>query len=212
LYTVGLEGTHTLVFTALQDVVPGVLLPGPRNKQQHLLAVGFVNPSPGRYDIEVMAQTGPGGSWESGTGRLNILPRARPSINITSVFNGLGNPNTIYQQAGINEVVTLPYDFLLWDYDGVPFTDVDIEMVDARHALLRQGNAVVGQLFIDAPRGATGQEVVATAPSFAINAPISGVPTARLTASFTTGSETGLYTVTISLNGGNSVEMFVMVD
>ena len=212
LYTTSLEGTHTLVFTALQDVVPGVLLPGPGIKQIHLFAVGFVNPSPGQYPIEVMAQTGPGGSWESGTGRLNIVPRAKPSINITSVFNGLGNPNTIYQQAGVNEVVNLPYDFLLWDYDGVPFTDVDIEMVNSRHAVLRQGNAVVGHVVINAPRGAQGVEVVATSPSFAINAPLSGIPTARLTASFTTGSEAGLYIVTFSLNGGNSVKMHVVVE
>lgn len=212
LYTTTLEGTHTFVFTALQDIEPGVMLPGPGIKQIHLIALGFINPAPGFYDIEVMAQTGPGGAWESGTGQLQIVPRARPSINVTSIFNGPTNPNTIYQQAGINELINLPYDFLLWDYDSVPFTGVDIEMVNSGHALMRQGEAVVGHVFIDAPQGAEGPTLSATAPSFAINAPLSGVPTGRLNISFTTGDQPGLYTVTFSLNGGNSVTMYVMAD
>lgn len=94
----------------------------------------------------------------------------------------------------------------------MPFTDVDIEMVSVDHAVMRKGNTVVGHVFIEAPEGATGQSVSAAAPSFAINAPISGAATARLTASFTTGDQPGLYTVTFSLNGGNAVTMVVTAD
>ena len=209
LYTVSLEGTHTLVYTALQDVTPGSILPGPGIKQMHLLVVGFVNPDPGFYDIQVEAQTGPGGQSEFGTGRLHIVPHARPSINITSVFGGAGNPNSIYQQAGTNAMVSLPYEFLLWDRGGAAFTGVDIEMVNDKHALMKLGNAVVGHVTIDSPEHASGQEVAAAAPSFAINSPVSGIPTARLTATFITGDVPGLYTVTFSLNGGNSATMYV---
>ncbi len=212
VYTTHLEGTHTFVFTALQDIGPGLqMLPGPGIKQIHMMALGFVNPSPGFYDIEIEAQTGPNGAWESGTGRLQIVPRARPSINVTSIFGGPGNPNSIYQQAGVNEAVSLPYNFLLWDYDSEPFTGVDIEMVNSSHALMKQGSATVGHVFIGTPEGAKEQAVSAVEPSFAANAPNSGVATARLIASFTTGDQPGLYTVTFSLNGGNSVTMYVMV-
>lgn len=211
-YETTAEGTHTFVFTALQDVVPGLMLPGPGIKQIHLFAVGFVNPSPGRYAIDVMAQTGPGGAWERGTGHVHIRPHIRPSINVTSVFNGMGNPNSIYQNAGVNSVLDFSYDFLLWDRDGAPFTDVDIRMINGRRGQLRQGNTTVGQVFISAPKGATGQTLTTTGPSVEINSPISAVPTGYLKAFFTTGDETGLYTITFSLNGGNSVTMFVTVE
>lgn len=211
-YTVGLEGTHTLVFTALEDVGPGLDFPGPGIKQIHLFALGFQNPRPGFYDIEVMAETGPGGAQEFGTGRIHIVPRARPNINVASVFNGGINPNTIYQQAGTNQTVPLPYDFLLWDRHAEPFTGVDIEMVNRKHALMKQGNAVVGHVFIDAPKKAKGQEVSAVEPSFQINAPNSGIPTARLTANFKTGDKPGNYAVTFSLIGGNSATMYVHVE
>ena len=48
--------------------------------------------------------------------------------------------------------------------------------------------------------------------SSVINAPISGVPTARLTAFFRAGSATGEYVVTFAVNGGNAVQMFVEVE
>ena len=211
VYTTHLEGTHTFVFTALQDVTPGLAVPGPGIKQIHLMAVGFVNPDPGFYDIQVEFQTGPD-EWESGTGRVHIVPQVRPSINVTSIFNGAGNPNTFYQQAGTNSEVSFPYDFFLWGRGGVPLTGVDIKMVNSNHGLMRQGKAVVGHVFIDAPKGATGQEVSAD-PSTPFNAPIFGIPTARLTtAKFKTGDVAGLYEVTFTVNGGNSVTMSVTAD
>ena len=210
-YTVSLEGTHTLVYTALVDVVPGTPAPGPGIKGMHLIALGFTNPNPGVYEIEVESQTGPGGTWEYGTGRVHIVPRARPSINVTSVFNA-DTPNTIYQQAGPNEATPLLYDFYLWDYDNEPFLDVDIEMLNSKRGLIKQGNVVVGQVRIKAPRGAHGQTVsTPSGPSTPVNAFLLGVPTARLNAQFTTGDELGRYEVTFSLNGGNSATMIVDV-
>jgi hypothetical protein len=208
-YKTTIEDEHTLVYTALMNVIPGTPAPGPGIKGMHLITFGFINPGPGVYDIEVEAQTGPGGTWEYGTGRVHILPRARPSINITSVFAGATRPNTIYQNTQINEDTPLPYDFYLWDYDGAPFLDVEIEMVNDKHGLMKQGNAVVGHVRIDAPRGASGQTVSTPGPSTPVNAFLFGVPSARLTAQFTAGDEPGPYTVTFSMNGGNSATMHV---
>ncbi len=205
---------HTLVYEALVDVVPGLPAPGPGIKGMHLIALGFRNPGPGAYDIEVAAQTGPGGAWEYGTGRVHILPRSRPSMNVTSVYTGVpGNPNTIYQTTGVNQETPLPYDFFMWDYDNEPFIGVDIEMhPSGRHGWMEQNGRIVGHVRIDAPRGASGQTVTTAGPSFPQNAFLLGISSARLTAQFTAGDEPGLYTITFSLNGGTSAKMFVTVE
>jgi hypothetical protein len=211
-YTLSLEGTNTLVFTANVDLIPGVALPGPGIKQIHLILNGFRNPqTPGFYKITVEAETGPNGAVETGSGMVHILPQNRPSIHITSAFNA-GSPNTIYQQTGTGQLTPLPYDFLLWERDGSPFEGVTVEMVSANHALLRQGERVFGQVEISAPPGATGQELFTQAPSAAINAPITGLPAARLTVFFRLGSLAGDYRLTFSLEGGNAVQMFVTAE
>jgi hypothetical protein len=210
-YESSLEGTQTFVFTALQDVVPGLPAPGPGIKQIHLFALGFDNPKPGAYDIQVEAQTGPGGTWEMGAARVIIVPNIRPSINVTSVFNA-GTPNTIYQQTSPGSSTPFLYDFLLWDSSGQPMDGVTIKMVNDNHGLMVRGRSTVGQVTIKAPKGATGQEVTTDQASQVINAPLLGVPTARLTATFTAGSATGHYEVIFSLNNGNSATMFVDVN
>ena len=210
-YETSLEGTNTIVFTALQDVVPGLMLPGPGIKQIHLFAVGFDNPRPGFYDIQVEAQTGPGGAWETGSARVQIVPNVRPSINVTSVFNP-GRPNTIYQHTTPGSLTPFPYDFLLWDSNGEPMDNVTVEMVNSNHALMKRGKETVGHIYIKTPDGATGQEVSTQQPSYIINSPVSGVPTARLNATFLAGSATGHYEVTFTLNNGNSATMFVDVN
>ncbi len=211
-YSLNLEGTNTIVFTANVDLVPGVPLSGPGIKQIHLILKGFTNPPhPGFYPIAVEAETGPNGEVESGTGIVHILPQVRPSINVTSAFNA-GAPNTIFQKTAPGELTPLPYDFLLWDRTGDPLEGVTVEMVNPDYALLRQGRRVVGHVAIETPPGATGQEVFTVEPSSVINAPISGVPTARLTAFFRVGSATGEYVVTFAVNGGNAVKMFVEVE
>ncbi len=174
----------------------------------HLILNGFRNQKPGFFDIHLIAETGPGGAVETGSARVQILPRIRPSIEVTSAFNE-GAPNTIYQQTTTGAATPLPYDFLLWDRNGDAFTGVTVQQVNSTHALLRRGRKTVGQVFIETPPGATGQLVSTNNASFAILAPISAVPTARLTVSFTAGSVPGDYTVTFRMNGGNSVQMFV---
>ena len=54
-------------------------------------------------------------------------------------------------------------------------------------------------------------QILTNAPVAEINAPISGVPTARLPVMFRTSDLPGLYTVTLSLAGGNSKTFFVDV-
>ncbi len=211
-YSLSLDGTNTIVFTANVDLVPGVPLSGPGIKQIHLILNGFTNPAhPGFYPIAVEAETGPNGEVERGNGTVHILPRIRPSINVTSAFNP-GAPNTIFQKTTPGELTPLPYDFLLWDRTGDPFEGVTVEMVNPDYALLKQGNSVVGHVAIETPPGTTEQKVFTQEPSSVINAPITGVPMARLTAFFRAGSAIGKYVVTFALNGGNAVQMFVEVE
>jgi hypothetical protein len=211
-YAVTLQGTHTLVFTALADVLPGNAAPGPGIKQIHLILRGFRNPEkPGFYPVEVDAQTGPGCVSETGVGTIQILPKTRPSVHVTSVINP-GAPNTIYQQATPGGDAPLVWDLLLWARDGDPLKGVTINMVNDDHALLKQGKRTVGHIAIDAPAGASGHGVMDLGPSSAFLAPISGAPAALLKAQFTAGSVVGRYTITISLNGGNSINMFVDVE
>ncbi len=209
-YSLAYEGTHTIVFTALQDIKPmGPAAPG--IKQIHLILTGWKNPGPGQYRIMVEAETGLNGEVERGRGTIHIVPKSRPSINVTSAFNP-GTPNTIYQTAEPGELTQFAYDFLLWGWRNEPFVDVGIRTINPGHSVLLQGRRVVGHVFVDAPAGATGQEITIEGLSSPTNAPILGVPTARLTANFRAGSATGEYIVTFELNGGNSVQMFVRVE
>lgn len=211
-YALSLDGPNTIVYTALVDIVPGLPLPGPGIKQMHLILTGWRNPTrPGLYDVEVEVQTGPACEPEHGTGRLHILPKVRPSINVTSAFNA-GAPNTIFQTTSPGALTPLPYDFLIWDRDGGPLEGVTAEMVDGNLALLRQGTKAVGHVKVVSPVGADGQEVFTEVPSFAINSPVTGIPTGRLTAKFRAGSETGLYELHFTLHGGNEVTMYVTAE
>ncbi len=201
-YSLTMEGTHTFVYTALEDLGPaGADNPG--IKQMHLILLGFTNPEAGDYEITVEAQTGSDGGVETGTGILTIRPAIVPSINVTSVFNE-GTPNTIYQTNGTGQAAPFAYDFLLWDATGSPMTGVSLE-----DGILMRDGARVGEVSIAAPDGATGQAVGVAAPSAEITGPVLMVPTARLTAQFTAGDLPGLYTATFSLDGGTSVTMFV---
>ena len=208
-YTVGVEGTNTIVYTATRDLVPAVPAE-PGLKQMHLVLRNFVNPGPGRYEFLVEAETGQGGALETGVAVVHVRPKPRASINVTSVFNA-GTPNTIYQQAAPGATVPLNYDFLLWDRKSDPAVGVEIRPVNDNHAVLVQGRRVVGQIKIEAPRGASGQQVSSLGPSTPIVGPVLGLDTARLTAQFTAGDEPGLYTTTFTMNGGPSVQTFVSV-
>jgi len=210
-YTLDMDGTHTLVYTAVQDLAPGGT---PGLKQAHLILNGFTNPEAGDYAIEVEAQTGPDGAVETGTGILTVLPTIRPSINVTSVFAKASdedpNGNSIYQQAEAGGSPPFAWDFLLWDGSGAAAVGVELRQNDDAGGDIVQGDAVIGSFSIAAPDGATGQSV-SGGPSVEIDSPVSGVPTGRLTASFTAGDMAGTYVTTFEMDGGNAQQMFVTV-
>ena len=209
-YTLDLDGTHTVVYTATRDLVPGdPTLNGPGIKQMHLILTNFVNPKPGRYEFHIEAETGPGGAVETGVGVVRVRPKPRASINVTSVFAGAPPfANTIYQTTGTDSPAPLAWNLLVWDRKGEPAVGVTVHQVDDTTAQLRRGRKVVGIIDIKAPAGASGQ-TVSGGPSVLIIAPVKGEPTGRLTVQFATGSEPGLYETTLRMNNGTRVTMYV---
>lgn len=201
------EATNTIVYTALQDLIPNSP-DAPGIKQLHLILSSFTNPSPGTYAVQVEAETGMDGAVETGTGLVHILSDIRPSINNTSVFNE-GTPNALYQQTEIGNVAPLSFDFLLWDSAGNPLDNVTIMNASSTQSLLVQGDLVVGQIIVDAPDGAQDFAVFAAAPSTPVNAPVTGIPTAHLRVGFRAGTVAGDYTITFALNDGNVVTRYV---
>jgi hypothetical protein len=227
---------NALVFTAAQDIVPNPpAFPG--IKQIHLITNGLTNPAPGNYRISVDAQTGPGGAWETGSGLVKIIPQARPSINVTSVFvkalAGLlpGGPacgpgtlppnpaNPVYQNTAVGAAAPYTWTFLLWGSDSEPLDDVILEWTSAKRARILRDNATIGHVDIDAPRGASGYGLQVNplgCPTWMPGAPVIGgtpgigpQPVGRLDIRFTAGDMPGTYTTTLSLNNGNTVQMFV---
>ncbi|MEN8041859.1 MAG: hypothetical protein ABFR95_10190 [Actinomycetota bacterium] len=209
-YTLSLEGTHTIVYTATRNLVPGdATLNGPGIKQMHLILTNFVNPNPGRYEFLVEAETGSGGALETGVGVVHVRPKPRASINVTSVFAGPPPfANTIYQTTGTDSATPLDWNFLVWDRNGEPALDVVIHQVDPNTAQLKQGDHVIGTVTMQTPPGAVGQEI-SGGPSMLINAPVKGFATGRLIVQFETGDKAGLYTTTLRMNNGTSVTMYV---
>lgn len=211
-WTVSSEGTHTAVIEAVQDIIPAPPLE-PGIKALHLLFRGFRNPSPGVYDIQVEAETGPEGAVETGTARVRILPRTRPFLSTTSVFNGPPNGNTIYQQTGIMSATPVPFDLLMWNSLGQPMTGAAITGPrfgpSSAATRITQGGRTVGDVQVVGPQGATGYQILSNSSAAAISAPVTGVPTAHLPVMFRTGDLPGLYTITLSLAGGNSMTFFV---
>ncbi len=231
---------NALVFTAVQDIIPNPPV-SPGIKQIHLIMNGLANPRPGNYRIRVEAQTGPGGSWEHGSGLMKVLPRGRPSINITSVFvkatSGLlGDPacgpgtlppnpdNPIYQTTQPSTPAPLAWTFLLWGKDAEALDDVSLERNPGNQNRwhIRRGKKTVGHINIDAPPGASGQWLEVNplgCGTFLPAAPVIGAtpgvgpqPVGRLDIQFHAGDQSGRYTTTLSLNNGNRVQMFVDVE
>jgi hypothetical protein len=210
-YALTTDGTNTLVFEALTDLmVPNLKpAPGPGLKQIHVLN-GFTNPKrPGFYPVQVEFMAGEGCTPEEGVANVHILPKTRPSVAVTSASNP-GAPNTIYQQTTVWNETPFAWDFLLWDRDGGPMEGVTVEMVNPDFALLKQGERAVGHIRIHAPKDAEGH-VVAGGPSVVIKSPLKGIPTGRLSVQFSAGSESGRYTGTVTMHGGNALKMFVDV-
>lgn len=208
-YTVSLEGTNTIVYTATTDLVPNPPLE-PGIKQVHVILRAFVNPGPGIYQFLVEAETGPGGSLETGVANVRVRNKVRASVNVTSVFNP-GTPNTIYQQTTVGSPTPLAYDLLLWDKNGLPAVGTEIQMVNRTRARLIQNGRTIGQVAIKAPPGARGQQIESAGPATELLAPVLSLPSARLTAQFTAGDTPGVYRITFHMMNGTSTKMFVIV-
>lgn len=227
---------NALIFTAVQDLdaAPPV---NPGIKELHLILNGLTNPRPGQYRIRVEAQTGPGGAWESGSGMFQVVPRTRPSINVTSVFvrataGMLGAPacgpgtnppnpfNPIHQTTTAGSPAPFPWTFLLWGRNNEPLTDVSLAWVSTDHARLVRDGSTIGHLYIDAPVGASGYGIVFNplgcgslmpgAPVIAATPGIGPQAVGRMDMVFVAGDVAGNYRTTITLNNGNSVQMTVI--
>jgi len=233
------DAQNAFVFTAAQDILPDPPA-NPGIKELFLLLNGVQNPEPGEYPVRVEAQTGPSGSWESGTGIMKVRSRPRPSINATAVFvkalSGLlaGGPacgpgtlppnpdNPVYQRTAVNSEAPFLWSFLLWGQNEEPLDDVDLAWVTDSHAHIVRGKSVVGHVFIDAPRDAEGFGVEVNplgCPTYLPAAPVIGgtpgvgpQPVGRLDLRFWTGDKPGVYTTTLKMNNGNSEQMVVIAE
>jgi hypothetical protein len=218
------EEANSVIFTAVKDI-DGVPLPGPGIKAMHMLLLGFTNPKqPGYYPIRVSFHSVDGAERAAGVGKFMIRPAITPSINITSVFvpgdeNGGNppNPNTIYQETTAGAITPMPWDFLIWDSNGNAYEGLEIVSESETGGSIVHNETKVGTVTISTPVGATGQGV-SGGPSVKIpGTPLIGssfgapIPTGRLTAIFTAGSEPGRYFTTFTLDGGNSATMVVDV-
>ena len=208
---------NTIIIMANSNTGP-VNQQNPGIKQVHLIIRGFTNPEPGIYPIKVVAETGPGGSVETGMAEVKVLEENQPNINYVSVFdNPPPRKNKIYQETAPGALTPLPMDFLIWDEDGNPFNGIEIKPLKKYHkhmegvSLLVKGDDVVGFVSIQSPSGATGQLVYTQEASKPVTAPVTGFPSSLFRAFFKAGSATGDYTLTFSLKGGNDIKTFVSV-
>lgn len=218
------EEANSVIFTAAKDI-DGVPLPGPGIKYLHMLLLGFTNPEqPGDFPIRVSIHSTDGKERTAGVGKFTIRPAITPSINITSVFvpgdkNG-GKPpnaNTIYQETTAGAITPIPWDFLVWDGNGNAYEGLEIVSESEIGGFIMHNGTKVGTVTISTPVGATGQSV-SGGPSVKIpGTPLIGnsfgapIPTGRLTAIFTAGSELGRYFTTFALDVGNTATMVVDV-
>lgn len=230
---------NAFIFTAVQDVVPNPPV-NPGIKQLHLMLHGVTNPGPGEYYIRVEAQTGIGNTWETGSEILKVLPKARPSVNVTSVFVkalsgqlsgspacGPGttppNPdNPVYQTTSMSSPAPYVWTLLIWGKNMSPVSNVYLDWSNPNHALLRSGNRSIGHVFIEAPLGAMGygiEENPIGCPTALPRAPVIGntfgigpQPVGRLDLLFHTGDMAGNYSTTVTMNNGNEVQLEVTAE
>ena len=221
--------TITLRFDKdLEWLAPSADGPGP--KQVHLLLNGFESPGAGRYPISLSIDPdGPASDVAgtfSGVGYVRIIPRARPAVNVVSIFSGSGPPpffNPFYQIVSQNDPAARQFGAYLWQKDAKPAVGVDLKMTNLRHGRLVQGKKTVGHVLIQAPPGATSfsLETVtlpppspgAGPPSFEVAAFATSLPAGLLGFQFHHDPGViGKYAIDISMNGGNTERLFVTVE
>ena len=124
-----------------------------------------------------------------------LLRRIRLSLNLTSIYDP-SRRNTVYQEIAPGQT-PLPYDFLLWNGDGVAYEGVTINGADVLDASMQ----TIGRVTISAPDGAVGQTLASLAPSSDIPGGdiFFGLPTAHLTAQLTPGDLPGVYVSKIEI-------------
>jgi len=220
---------NTITLELFKDwLAPSGFGPGP--KQVHLLLNGFVNPGPGRYPISLSIDPdGPASDAKdtlSGVGYAHIIPRARPAVNVVSIFSGPPGPpppffNPFYQIVSQDEPAARQFGAYLWQKDAEPAVGVDLKMTNLRHGRLVQGKKTVGHVLIQAPPGATSFSLETVPlppppggpPSFEVAAFATGLPAGLLGFQFHHDPGViGEYAIDISMNGGNTERLFVTVE
>lgn len=210
-----------VTITLTDDYLVGAAGPGP--KQVHLVLNGFRNPGPGRYDIDVAIKPDPASPEVlEGIGKLRIIPKARRSINIVSVFSGGGPPpfnNPLYQTVVAGQD-SLDVGLYLWDKrssvadgDVNPLLGVDLKMTNAKHGRLVQNGRTVGHVSIKAPRGADEYELSTDGPSILGMSAVTALPVGILVTRLITDPDVaGDYVVSFRLNGGDRTKFMVSAE
>lgn len=220
-YTLEMDGTHTFVFTATQDLGPSSGAPG--IKQIHLMAPGFTNPEVvTEYQVLLESETGPDGELESDT--ISFVPLevdGGDSIQPTGAYGGPGDgaayANPVYQQARVGDSPEWAWDFVMWGPDEQPYGDVVLRPLRENTGIwvpegptILAAGAFANEVYslrawwIEGPEGASGATVTAE-PSVEVEAPISGQAGTRLTVHFTAGDLPGRYVFHYSYNDGEQM-------
>jgi hypothetical protein len=225
-YLTDIDG-NTITLTLSDDwAAPGLAGPGP--KQVHLLLLGFKSPGSGRYPVSLSIDPDGPGSDEadtySGIGYAEIIPKARPAVNVVSLFSGPPGPpppffNPFYQTVPQSDPVARRVGVYLWNHNSKAAVGVDLVMTNPGHGRLVQKGRTVGQVLIQAPPGAMNYSLntvmlpLGGPPSVQIDAFATGVPVGLLGLQFFADpSVTGDYAIDVSMNGGNTERLFVTVE
>lgn len=185
---------------------------GPGFKQVHLLTPNTTNPGPGRYPVSLIIDPdGTGTDVHSGVGWVKIIPKARPAVSVVSIFSGPPGPpppfyNPFFQTLSAG-AATPNMGLYLWNRNSVSAIGVDLQMSNPSHWRLIQNGQTIGQVWIQAPPGASTFGLTSSGPSVEVDAfPFTlGVKTGLLLTQFQTDPNVaGDYIVDISINGGNS--------
>ena len=152
----------------------------------------------------------------SGIGTVHIIPKARPSVNVVSLFSGPPGPpppffNPLYQMVP-KGALARQAGLYLWGKDSAPFLEVDLEMSNPTHGRLVKGRRTVGHVWISPPHGASGFALDSLGESTGVPAFVTGVPVGLLLVRFQPDPDVvGDYTIVVSMNNGNAQTMFVSV-
>lgn len=187
----------------------GGYFPGP--KQLHLVLGGMVNPGAGMYDLDLVITPDPTSvDTLSGTGTVEIIPATTPTVSAVAIFSGPpGGPPPFFNPLA----QTVPagdsgrqVGVVMWDAAAAPMIGVTLQMTGATAGELVLDGAVVGNVTIEVPAGATAQTLSAAGPSTEVGPlPATALLAGGLVTTFSPDpTVTGRYAVTFSMTGGNA--------